>query len=74
MTVQDEPRHDERLHQLVHDVQNCLHVIGMGMELQKDARGDDARYAELGEAMSKQHKKAVRLLDDYIRAAYDRPA
>ena len=60
---------DTPLHVLVHDVQNCLHVVEMGLEILKGARGDDARFGEVSESMLRSNRRAMQLLNDYIRAA-----
>lgn len=65
---------DTPLDVLVHDVQNCLHVVAMGLEILKGVRADDARFADVSEQMIRSNRKAVQLLDDYIRAAHGTPA
>lgn len=59
---------------LAHDIQNCLHIIGIGLEILQDARGDDARFAETSASMAKSNEHAFQLLSDYVRAAHAEPA
>ncbi len=68
MNARDEPPHDEHLHQLVHDVKHCLHVVGMGTQILKDVRDDDGKFAEICAAMDKEQREAMRLLDDLLKA------
>ncbi len=64
-----EPQHQEQLHQFVHDVKHCLHVIGMGTEILKGVRDDDARFAEICAAMEAERGKALQLLNDFLKDA-----
>ncbi len=73
MTVPNE-RLQTPLDTLAHDVQNCLYVVGVGLEILKDARSDDARFAEVSASMAKSNEQAVQLLVDYVRAAHAEPA
>lgn len=73
MTVPNE-RLQTPLDTLAHDLQNCLHVVGIGLGLLQDARGDDARFAEVSASMAKSNEQASRLLSDYVRAAHAEPA
>lgn len=68
MDVRDEPQHDEHLHQLVHDVKHCLHVVGMGTEILKGVRDDDRKFAEICAAMDKEQREAMRLLANLLSA------
>lgn len=61
-------QHDEALHQFVHDVKHCLHLAGMGMEILKGVRDNEARFEEICDMMDKQHKESLRLLDDFLGA------
>ncbi len=74
MRAHDEPPHDEALHQFAHDLQNCLHVVGMGLEILKDVRNDDARFAEISDWVRIEHRKGVELLEAYVHAADVPPA
>ncbi len=74
MNAHDEPPHDEALHQFAHDLQNCFHVFGLGLEILKDVRDDDARFAEISDSMHIEHRKAVELLEAYLHAADVPPA
>lgn len=66
MIAHDEQQHDEKLHQFVHDIKHCLHVVGMVTEILKQVREDDAKFAEFCELMGREHKKAIKVLNDYL--------
>ncbi|MDN5871884.1 MAG: hypothetical protein L0H73_14330 [Nitrococcus sp.] len=70
MPGQETRQHDEQLHQLAHDVRQCLHVIGIGAEMLKSARNDEARFAELCEAIDQERKTAQQLVEELIEAAF----
>jgi hypothetical protein len=63
---------DDRLHQLVHDVQGCLHLIGLGTELLKGARNDEASFTEIADKIDHQRREAARLLTEYLRSPHDK--
>ncbi len=69
MTVDDSVAVDEGLLQLVHDVQGCLHLIGLGMEMLKGARDDETGFIDTAETIDQQRREAGRLLAEYLRAA-----
>jgi len=71
MTASEPVEIDQGLHQMVHDVQNCLHVIGMGAERLRDVRDDDAKFAEAFEGIDRGRREAVRLLRDYLQSTHD---
>lgn len=60
---------DDNLHQLVHDVQGCLHLIGLGTELLKAARDDEASFTEITDRIDQERREAGRLLREYLRSA-----
>lgn len=62
---------DEDLHAFVHDVQGCLQVIGLGTELLKGVRDDDAKFAEICARIELERHEAVRLLTEYLRATQE---
>lgn len=59
------------LHKLVHDVQNCLHVIGIGLEILGGVRDDDAKFAEISAGIDHERREAVRLLREYLLSTRD---
>lgn len=59
---------DEGLFKLVHDVQGCLHIIGLGTELLKGARDDDAVFREVTDRIDRERGEAMRLLHQYLRS------
>lgn len=70
MTAPERVAIDEGLHRLVHDVQGCLHVIGLGTELLKGARDDEASFTEISDRIEHERCEAVRLLNEYMRSAH----
>jgi hypothetical protein len=62
---------NEGLQQVVHDVQNCLHVIGLGTEILKEVRGDDSRFAEVCEGIDRERREAMRRLREYLLSSHD---
>lgn len=69
MTQRIESEHNEKLHQLHHDIQNCLNVISMGADVLMHARHDDATFAEFYESIREQRGEATKLLDEFFNAA-----
>lgn len=67
-TAPEERLVDEGLHEMVHDVQSCLHVIGLGTELLQGARNDDVRFEQVCQSIDFQRREAVRLLSTYLRS------
>ena len=65
----EKPLADEQLRQLCHDLRECLHMIGMGMELLQNAREDAERFAQTCEAIDKERKAAQKLAGELIDAA-----
>lgn len=63
-----QPRNDD-LHQLVHDIRHCLHVIGMGMTLLPEVRNDDQKFAELCGTIDHERQQAAKLVDQLFDAA-----
>ncbi len=68
MNARDEPQHDEHLHQLFHDINNCLSVVSMGTEILKGVREDDRKFAAISASMEKEQQEAIRLLRDLMSA------
>lgn len=66
----ENPGKDDRVRQLVHDLQHCLHVIGMGMELLRDARGDEAQFAEICETIDHERTQAAELIRELAAEAH----
>lgn len=60
---------DEQLRQLSHDVRECLHAIGLGTEILKNLREDEARFAEICEAIDNERKTAQKLVHELLKAA-----
>ncbi|EAR21040.1 hypothetical protein [Nitrococcus mobilis] len=69
MSDHEKQSQDEQLRQLSHDVRECLHAIGLGTELLKNLREDEARFAEICEAIDNERKTAQRLMHELIHAA-----
>lgn len=65
-----QPR-DEYLRQLGHDVRHCLHAIGMGTEVLKTTRNNDAQFAEICELIDKERKTTMKLLGELLDAAVE---
>ena len=60
---------DEQLRQLSHDLQECLHVIGMGTQMLQNVREDVDRFTQICEAIDKERKTAQKLVCELIDAA-----
>lgn len=69
MPEHEKPLADEQLRQLSHDLRECLHMIGMGVELLQKARQDAERFAQTCEAIDKERKAAQKLVGELIDAA-----
>jgi signal transduction histidine kinase len=61
--------HDQRLHELGHDVRHCLHVIAMGVELLKAARNDVEQFSEICESLETERRECSRLVEELVQAA-----
>lgn len=61
---------DEDLHQLVHDLQGCLQVIGLGTALLEDVRDDDAKFSKVCSQIDRERREAVRILDEFLRSTH----
>ncbi len=57
---------NEVLIQFVHDVKHILHMAGLGMEILKSVRDDDARFAEICAVVEREHRESLRLLNEYL--------
>jgi len=68
MTPYVEQRHDEPLHELVHDVKDSLNVVGLGMEVLRDLREDEVRFAEVRLSIDRERLRALGLLDRFLEA------
>lgn len=68
MIKPDEAQHDEHVHQLVHDVMNCLYVISLGTAILKGARDENGTFAGVCASMDKEQQEAIRLLKDLLSA------
>lgn len=63
--------HNEKFHQLHHDIQNCLNVISMGTDILADSRDDDATFAEFYDVVREERRAAVILVDEFLKTACD---
>ena len=59
--------HDAKLHEIHHDIKNCLHVISIGMEALGTVREKDSEYEELRQGIEKERREAVRLTDEMLK-------
>ncbi len=75
MTDPDQQPHDEHLHQFVHDINQCLYIIGMATEVLKGVQDDKSQMAEVCELIDKERRTAVELLAEFLRGPppADRP-
>jgi hypothetical protein len=69
MSHLEQQQPQERLRQLAHDVQHCLHVIGMAAEILKGVRGDTDKVTELSNSIDKERQKAASLVNELVAAA-----
>ncbi len=69
MTERIETERDEKLHQLHHDIQNCLNLISMGTDALAQSRDDDASFAELYEIVRENRIEASKLVDEFLKTA-----
>lgn len=69
MTDCDKQQRDQHLRQLVHDVRNCLQVVGMGTEVLKTAREDDRKFTTICESIDKERRTALKLMDEFLIVA-----
>lgn len=68
MGQQEQPPDDEHLRQLVHDVQHCLHVIGIATHILKSVRDDAERFAEVCDSIDKERREAMDLVKEFLTA------
>ncbi len=69
MTVSTRSELCEKLHQLHHDIQNCLSVISMGAELLPSLRNDAGTFSEVIESMETKCRMAAELVNEFYEAA-----
>lgn len=67
--MSDQQHGQEHLRQLVHDVQHCLHVIGMATEVLKEVGEDSNKFAEVCACIDKERHAAVKLVSEFLAAA-----
>ena len=57
-----------RLHSFSHDMQHCLHVIHLGLQVLKNVRLDDEKFNEVAEMIEHERKAGTKLVTDYMAA------
>lgn len=65
----NEQKAQHHLRQLAHDIQHCLHVIGMATEVLKGLREDAEKFAEVCDSIDKERCEAAELVGELVRAA-----
>jgi hypothetical protein len=68
MSEQDQQHDQARLRQLLHDIQHCLHVIGMVTELLRGVRDDADKFAGVCGSIDKERRGAGRRITAFQAA------
>lgn len=69
----DQPSREDQLRELNHDLQTSLHAIGMGLELLKEVRLDEAQFAKITESIDKERKNATNLVKELMQFVHRSP-